>query len=279
LTSLLPKIRIHPVFWLVIAAGTLTGHLWETAIAFLIVLIHELGHAIAAKGFGWNVIEIELLPFGGVAKLDEHEAHPFYQEIIVLLAGPLQNVWLPLLSYAMLGLPFWGTDQHHLFLAQNSALLLFNLLPIWPLDGGRLLHVLLEIVYPFKPAYKKMLYFSAAALLLFSILTFWRYPFSLNLWVIVLFILIALYKERRVLPLRFIRFLLALSNTKYRFVRLKRLKVTGDAPLSAVFSLYYKNAEHRIHIVGEKNSDIDGRRLANDYFKGSCEGDTINDCR
>jgi stage IV sporulation protein FB len=276
---LLRKIRIHPLFWLIIAAGTLTGHLWDTAIAFTIVLIHELGHAVMAQWFGWKVIEIDLLPFGGVAKLDEQEEHPFYQECLVLIAGPLQNVWLPLLSYAMMAFPFWGTEQHQIFLAQNSALLLFNLLPIWPLDGGRLLHVMLEVVYPFKHAYKRALYFSLGALFLFCILAVWQYPFSINLWVIISFIMFAIYKEWRVIPLRFIRFLLAFSGSKQKFLRLKRLSVPEETPLVDVFSMYYKNAEHRIRIVGENQSDIDGKELANEYFKGHCDGKTIGDWR
>ncbi|MET1247486.1 site-2 protease family protein [Sporolactobacillus sp. STCC-11] len=279
MTRLFPKIRIHPVFWLIIAAGTLTGHLWDTTIAFTIVLIHELGHAVMARWFEWKVIEIELLPFGGVAKLDEQEEHPFYQECLVLIAGPLQNVWLPLLSYAMMALPFWGTEQHQIFLAQNSALLLFNLLPIWPLDGGRLLHMVLEIVYPFKHAYKRALCFSLGALFLFGMLAVWRYPFSINLWVIISFIMLAIYKEWRVLPLRFIRFLLAFSGSKQKFLRLKRLAVPEETPLVDVFAMYYKNAEHRIRIVGENHSDIDGKVLANEYFKGHCEGKTISDWR
>lgn len=274
---LLSKIRIHPIFWLVIAAGTLTGHLWETVIAFVIVLIHELGHAFAAHWFGWEVTEIELLPFGGVAKLDEHEEHPFHEECLVLIAGPLQNIWLPLLSYGFMAFPFWGAAQHQIFLSQNSALLLFNLLPIWPLDGGRLMHVFLEVVYPFKQAYKRALYFSIAALLAFSTLALWHYPFSANLWIIISFILFAIYKERRLLPLRFLRFLLTLSNTKKRYARSKNLSVPKEASLTDVFSMFYKNAEHHIHIRGAKKPDIDGKSLTAAYFKGQCKGNNISD--
>ncbi|GEB76363.1 site-2 protease family protein [Sporolactobacillus inulinus] len=278
MTKLLPKIKIHPVFWLVIAAGTLTGHLWGTVMAFVIVLIHELGHALTARLFGWNVLEIELLPFGGVAKIDERETHPFYQECLVLIAGPLQNVWLPLLSYALLNFSFWGMNEHNLFLMQNNALLLFNLLPIWPLDGGRLTHVLMEMVYPYKLAYRRALCFSAVALGVFGVISLLLYPFAINSWIIFSFILVAIYKEWRVIPLRFIRFLLALSSSKQRFVRLKKLSVPGEMLLTEVFAMYYKNADHHLRIIGEPKSELDGIGLVRDYFKGNCEAATIREC-
>ncbi|MCL1630508.1 site-2 protease family protein [Sporolactobacillus sp. CPB3-1] len=277
--SLLRCVRIHPVFWLVIAAGTLTGHLWDTAIAFFIVFVHELGHAAAAQLFHWKINEIELLPFGGVAKFNEREIYPFYQECVVIIAGPLQNLWLPLLSYAMLRFPFWGENQHAIFLAQNSALLLFNLLPVWPLDGGRLVDLMLEIAYPFKQACKRILAFSFGALLLFSGLALWHFPFSINLWIILAFIMLAIYKEWRVLPFRFMRFLIAVSVHRGRPMRLKRLIVSRDAPLPQVFAMYYRNAEHRIHIDGINNSGIDGNELASQYLSGRCAGTTIGDCR
>ncbi|MCO7175586.1 M50 family metallopeptidase [Sporolactobacillus kofuensis] len=273
------KISIHPLFWLMIAAGILTGHLWETVIAFTVVFIHELGHALVAQWFGWDVTEIELLPFGGVAKIDSHNEHPFHEECLVLIAGPLQNLWLPLLSFGLLNFSFWGEAQHQIFLAQNNALLLFNLLPIWPLDGGRLLHVFLDMVYPYKSAYKRVLYFSTAALFVFGLLVCWHYPFSVNLWMVVIFILFAIYKERRLLPLRLLRFLLAVSSRKNVYPRFKNLTVTKGTTFAEIFTLFYRNAEHHIRIKDRNDPPIDGKRLANAYFNGTLEGDTIGDYR
>ncbi|RYM06844.1 stage IV sporulation protein FB [Sporolactobacillus sp. THM7-7] len=271
------NIKIHPVFWLVIAAGAVTGHLWETGIAFFLVLIHEYGHAIAAYRFGWTVREIELLPFGGVAQLDGEEGAAFSQECAVLLAGPLQHVWLPFFSLAMTLTPFWNHAQHQIFLEQNLALLLFNLLPIWPLDGGRLLHLYFQKRYPYKAAYKKMLLFSMIAITFFIVLLFFIFPFSINLWLVFSFIVISLYKERQVLSYRFIRFLMALSRRRTPELTVRKLVVPPEMPVSSVLALFYKYSDHRIIIEGRCGPAIEDKRLIRQFFSGRFEGKTVEE--
>ncbi|MFX3615944.1 MAG: M50 family metallopeptidase [Sporolactobacillus sp.] len=275
---LLTHTRVHPLFWLIIAAGVITGHLWETFIAFSIVWIHECGHASMAYLLGWKITEIELLPFGGVAKIEEDQDHPFWQECLVILAGPLQNLWLPALSFALSALPFWGPAEHQLFLNQNSAILLFNLLPIWPLDGGHLFHLILQKYYPFKEAYEKMLRFSAFALMLFSAMIIFLFPYSLNLWLILSFIGLSIYKERRAISVHFLRFLLAVARRKQSFSNKRYLTVQADTPLPAVFSRFYRQSDHFVRIEGTQSS-FDGQELLSAFFQGRCPGSTIEDCR
>ncbi|TGA99490.1 stage IV sporulation protein FB [Sporolactobacillus shoreae] len=278
ISFLYSKISIHPVFWLVIAAGMFTGHLWETVIAFAIVLIHECGHAVAAYRMGWKVEAIELLPFGGVAKIDESREHPFWQECIVVLAGPFQNVCLLFLGLLVAPGPFWGMQQQEIFYNQNMAILLFNLLPIWPLDGGRLLHLYLERLYPFKLAYKRTLLFSLMALLSLSVVMVLFYPLSVNLWVVISFIALSIYKERQVIPLHFMRFLLALSARAGPSPKIRHLFFEPDTSIVNVFSMFYKHTDHRIHVEGKKDMILDDRRLASAYFKGFRADGTLEDC-
>jgi len=152
-------IKVHFTFLLIVvwgafnyggSAGPWYGVL-VTLIIFLIVLLHELGHSVAALAFGIPVKDITLLPIGGVARLEKMPEKPF-QELVVALAGPLVNVILAamllpvvivllyvqqmsltanLLSQpGILGLSFF-------LLVINVSLLLFNMIPAFPLDGGR----------------------------------------------------------------------------------------------------------------------------------------------
>ncbi|RYL93882.1 stage IV sporulation protein FB [Sporolactobacillus sp. THM7-4] len=273
------RIKIHPLFWIVIAAGVLTGHFWETAIAFFIVFVHECGHVLTAYWFGWTITEIELLPFGGVAKIDPDEAHPFTEETLVLLAGPFQHVWLPALSWLLIETHFWSLAQHQMFLNQNFALLFFNLLPIWPLDGGRLLHVYLEKSFPYKVAYDKMLFFSIIMLAMFCLIVFRFFPFSVNLWIMCCFILFSLYKEKKALSYRFLQFLLALMQREKLGQRVKKIVVQPDMPVPAVFLRFYKNTDHWILIEGRKGKMIHDRLLISAYFSGKLRGKNVEDCR
>lgn len=173
-------VRVHWSFVLILAygafiyssgpAGPLAGAFYGilvTVLLFVCVTLHEFGHALVAKNFNVNVSNITLLPIGGVANLERMPDKPM-QEFLITLAGPLVNfalaiILVPLtLFMAMLevgrdSLPtsaqaFFGmmqtpgvTNVLLYLLATNILLGLFNLLPAFPMDGGRILRSLLAM--------------------------------------------------------------------------------------------------------------------------------------
>jgi stage IV sporulation protein FB len=133
------------------------GTLFVVAL-FACVVLHELGHALAALRFGVKTVDITLLPFGGVARLKRMPERPL-QELVVALAGPAVNliiagtIWAlgegPVsppagesltLTGSIVRLGFWPT-----LLVVNLWLFLFNLVPAFPMDGGRVLRALLAM--------------------------------------------------------------------------------------------------------------------------------------
>lgn len=128
---------------------------------FLCVLLHEYGHALAARQYGIATRDITLLPIGGVARLERMPEKPA-QELVVALAGPLVNVviaaglfaglvlggkWQPLTD---LGLVQGNFAQRLMWV--NLFLVGFNLLPAFPMDGGRVLRSLLAMRLPYARA-------------------------------------------------------------------------------------------------------------------------------
>ena len=122
------------------------------------VALHELGHALAARSFGIRTRDIELYPIGGVARLDRIPRNPF-KELAIALAGPAVNVALaafiaPLMWFDGFGLGpssaagSWLEAFWQRMLWANIGLALFNLLPAFPMDGGRVLRALLAIFIP-----------------------------------------------------------------------------------------------------------------------------------
>lgn len=122
---------------------------------FACVTLHEYGHAIAAQAFGIRTRDITILPFGGLARLEITRYKPL-QEFVIAIAGPAVNVVIAAVlggiilasegSQALTGMSFGGTFIEKLCLA-NVTLLLFNMIPAFPMDGGRVLRSILAAVF------------------------------------------------------------------------------------------------------------------------------------
>ncbi|MBD0778437.1 site-2 protease family protein [Maribacter sp. ANRC-HE7] len=166
------RIMVHWTFlfilvWVVFLemerGGTLETVLFNLAfilVVFFCVVLHELGHGLMAKRFGIKTKKITLLPIGGIASLEEVPENP-KQELMVSLAGPFVNLLIAVVLY--FAIPVQGFLELHIaellealskltlsnflfytFLA-NLSLLVFNLIPAFPMDGGRVLRALLAM--------------------------------------------------------------------------------------------------------------------------------------
>lgn len=158
-------VKIHVTFLLLLAVlgwSAFASGGWFTAILnvafvsllFLCVLLHEFGHAFAARAYGIQTPDITLLPIGGVARLARMPANPV-QEFGIAIAGPMVNVvivvglWLALETPPILA-EAPEPDSLSTFLMSellwvNKMLIAFNLIPAFPMDGGRVLRALLAL--------------------------------------------------------------------------------------------------------------------------------------
>ena len=119
---------------------------------FFCVLLHEFGHVLAARRYGIQTPDITLLPIGGVARLERMPREPWH-EFVVAICGPLVNVVIAtvlsicLRRFAPVGLDF--DPLHGSFVARlmqwNLIMVVFNLIPAFPMDGGRVLRALLAM--------------------------------------------------------------------------------------------------------------------------------------
>jgi Zn-dependent protease/predicted transcriptional regulator len=159
-------VYIHTTFLLLVAffgftywqqtrtlSGTLEGIAFLLAL-FLSVVLHEYGHALTARRYGIKARDITLLPIGGVARLERMPDKPL-QELWVALAGPTVNIVIAVALFIYLGLsrtiiPLTGMTLtsgpfFERLLGVNLSLVVFNLIPAFPMDGGRVLRALLAL--------------------------------------------------------------------------------------------------------------------------------------
>jgi Zn-dependent protease/predicted transcriptional regulator len=204
-------LRIHATFvillawWALIyyrgtgtASGAARGLLFTLAL-FGSVLLHELGHAFAARRFGVATRDITLLPIGGVSRLESMPRKP-KQELVIALAGPavtLAIVIVLAVVLRLLGLPATLDSEavartgSGSFLVQlmwvNGWLLAFNLLPAFPMDGGRVLRAALALRKDYVRATDLAVRVGHAFALVFGVVGFFYNPFlvliALFVWI------------------------------------------------------------------------------------------------
>lgn len=134
-------------FTILLLLAALGGRLADGALLLMLVLTHEAAHMAVAYGFGYKIFNLRLLPWGGTLTLGPESGIVPSAEALIALAGPLHHFILLMLAAAVPSFREVLGSHWSFFVRANFSLMIFNLLPIYPLDGARVCHALLEIRY------------------------------------------------------------------------------------------------------------------------------------
>lgn len=166
------RLEMHVTFVLLLAYAAYAGwadgggpaglawSLFFILLMFVVVVLHELGHSLAARRYGIRTNRILLLPIGGMAEFDSLPRQP-RRELVIALAGPAVNYALIVLlliffgwpaSFAEVAVPHQWSEVPSALLGMNLVMGVFNLLPAFPMDGGRVLRALLAMRFDYLSA-------------------------------------------------------------------------------------------------------------------------------
>lgn len=155
---------------------------------FFLLFIHELGHTLTGIILGYKLDKIKFYPYGGVTLFKCSYNTPLIKEFLVLIMGPFFQI----IGYYILK-QFVNYDY---LIIYHYTLLLFNLLPIYPLDGGKLLNIILNYRFNYKLSFYLSFYFSIICLFFLVLYSFYIGNFNFSIILIVLFIkLMRLHKD------------------------------------------------------------------------------------
>jgi Zn-dependent protease len=232
-------------------------------ILFLCVVLHEYGHALTAKRYGIKTRDIILSPIGGLARLEDIPEAPI-KEFNIAIAGPLVNLVIAAVIGIVIylrGLPFIPdfvsivdlynpTGLLSLVLVVNLALFVFNLIPAFPMDGGRILRALLSIKLDRVVATRIAMYvgrFLAVGMFVFAV-----YSWGMVLAVISVFVWYTSGAEYQNILLKD-----KLNNTLVSDIMLKEFtKVALDTTFHVLINTFRKTGENNYLVYSDDNRII-----------------------
>ncbi|HLQ66796.1 MAG TPA: site-2 protease family protein [Candidatus Limnocylindrales bacterium] len=263
-------IRVHATFlllvgWVFVESMT-TGRGVAAALeaagfvlaVFACIVLHELGHALTARRYGIRTRDITLLPIGGLARLERIPERP-RDEILVALAGPAVNVAIAACLLAILTL-LWHVAPSRLpldfsggFLPQlfavNIYIVLFNMIPAFPMDGGRVLRALLATRIEYLRATQIAAGIGQGIAVVFAILAI-KLP-QPYLFLIALFVFLAAGQEAS----------LARMRSAFRGVPVSRAMITdfrslrADEPLTRAVELLLDGHQQDFPVLAARDGD------------------------
>ncbi len=212
--------------------------------------------------------------------MDEHGNRPLKEEAIVVLSGPVQHVWMMAAAYGLFSFNVLPEDYYQLFLQYNLMILVFNLFPVWPLDGGKLVFLMLSFHHSFANAHRLTLVISLVGLAVFSMIIVLTAPANLNVWVVIGYLLFSIHSEWKQRRFIFMRFLLErYYGKKSNPDELVPIRANEQDLLIHVLEKFQRGCKHPIVVEaeGQKKGTLDENELLHAYFTEKRLSDKISD--
>ncbi|HHV93077.1 MAG TPA: peptidase M50 [Firmicutes bacterium] len=256
------RIAFNPFFLVLLILLGITGYLTHGLILFSIVFLHELAHTLVASAYGMKFTALELFPFGGVASSEEfYDPDPF-AEAVIALAGPLTNGVLCILALAAAPYRVVPAQWLDYFIKANCVIGLFNLLPAFPLDGGRVVRAYLALKLGYRRATERAAFIGKVLAVVLGAVGAVAVYYGLagvSLPILAFFIYVSAGKEQRMAGYVFVRYLTRKKSEldEAGVMPAEQLVAYGDVPVKDIVRHFVPRRYHVILMIGPEG-DVEG---------------------
>ena len=247
------KIEFHQTYLIIAISFILTGYFSNLIIFTSIIIFHELGHYLIAKIIGLNPIKITIYPFGGVTTIDNLINTKITKELLIAISGVIfQSI------YYLIILFFYHRHiirdyTFNIFTNYHYRILFFNLLPIHPLDGSKIIILCLSKYLPYKLINKLNIIISIITGITVLLSNYYKFNYTTILLItIIADSLIKYYKNINYL---FNKFLLE----RYLY----KIKLNKTKTITKIDNMY----KEKYHIIKENNQYLTEKQYLNRHFK------------
>lgn len=179
--NILTKVEFHYSFLIMALGLVLTGHFVNLLIFTSLILIHELGHVITSIIFNYKVDKIIIYPYGGLTKINTLVNTSIKKDLAVALSGILMQSIYFLIIYILYRNNIIRAYIYQLFFLYHKSMLVFNLLPIIPLDGFKILNLILSWLFNFNLSNNVSVFISLITIVLFLFSNLYEKNYSMVL--------------------------------------------------------------------------------------------------
>lgn len=201
--NILDKIKIDFSTYILIMLGLFAGYIKNIFIILVIILIHEFGHVFFFYLFNIDIEKIVIYPFGGVCKVNKKIHERIYKDILVSLGGVIFQLLLIIVVCFLYKFDFIVNSTYKMFVFYNSSIILFNMIPLVPLDGSKLLFSIFTKYFSYKNSYIMMIMIGTLFFIFFVIYNMYLKINDITICVFLLCSLISFIKDYKLVMRKF----------------------------------------------------------------------------
>lgn len=255
--NVIPRfVYISPMTFLLIFFAWAIDRFEELLILFLVVSLHELAHIITARLYKIKLDKILFTPIGLIARLNYTSYKNDFKEMLICAAGPISNIIMALLGY-ILNSYFWDNSKIvSFFILSNISILILNILPVLPLDGGKIFRVVLLSSFGYKRTIKIFFFLSHIISIILIVLGVYQLMncwYNLSLLFVGIFIYLCMYKEKDEFQFILMRDLIHKREKIVcdGFCQIENIICFGDSKVMDVIKNFYSNRYHIVKVIDE----------------------------